>query len=390
LKTFSWRELLQLQLHRNLRTYATAGYQRTEVPGTTTDSYNAEAGIEHQLYESLRSHLDVHARRTDFDGLREDLVGATGRLDYRKQTGLGYLTAGYSRTLDYFERRGGDGIRQVLNETITLQSNQDQFLANPNVIRESIQVTDAQGVPYTENFDYEIVESGNRTGIRLLPGGSLSPGDLVFVDYRFEFTSDIDYVADDQVFRIRHDFQKWVKGLALYYRWHDLTNHGVPERAEGTLLEFEEHVAGLNYRYKQVEWTEEATKYRSNFSDYDRLLTQFGGNHPLGKGLRWGWTAGLTLTDYKEEIPGADEDSEFWFATTRFTGPLTKRGYWSVEGRAQKETGRTDRTVLGVLGKIGLRWRQVRVESGARFEHYDTFDNERDRSHVFVQVARMF
>ncbi|MBI5155070.1 hypothetical protein HZA57_07520, partial [Candidatus Poribacteria bacterium] len=59
------------------------------------------------------------------------------------------------------------------------------------------------------------------------------------------------------------------------------------------------------------------------------------------------------------------------------------------EARAQHETGRTDRTLVGLVAKTGVKWRKLRLEAGARAEHDDVFNSERDRLHVFVQLSRI-
>jgi len=393
LETFDWRERLQLQHTRTFRTYYQAGYQRNNVQDGHVNSYRGEAGAEHKLYKSLQSHVDIHGRRTEFqDDLRENVVGGTGRVDYRKRTGLGYLTAGYSRTLDRFERKGGGtGIQFIINESLTLRSGVTSFLENPDVIGTSIVVTDPQNqVVYLEGFDYDVLLLGNRTGIEIHPGGNLSDGDTVFVDYQFEFDSDFHYYSDDQDFHIRHDFQKLLTGLSVYYRWHDLSAHDLPNDRDLRVLTYTDQMVGGKFRWKDLEWTEEYREYDSNVTSYRQLRSQLDGSHRLTPTLRWGWTAGIINTGYLERIPGDGKDADFYFASTRVNGSLLRNGYWSVEGRGQKETGRTERTLLGVLGKLGFKWRQVRVETGARYEHFDVFDSERDRAHVFVQIARVF
>lgn len=392
LETFNWRERLQLQHTKNFRTYYMANYQRTNLPGAYIHSYRGEVGADHRLYKSLRTHLDVHGRRTQYVGLREDVVGATGRVDYRKRTGAGVLTAGYSRTLDRFERTGGTGSQPVLDEPITLEFGTVQYLENANINPASVIVTDpANEVTYVEGFDYQIVQSGDRVGIELLPGGLLSEGDTVLVDYQYEYDSDFDYISDDQMFHIRHDFQKLIKGLSLYYRWHDLATHQLPDDRDLRILEYTDQVAGMKYRFwKKVEWTEEYREYNSLHTNYRQIRSQLDGSHRLSPRLRWGWNMGMLNTEYVEGIPGDGTDADYLFAGTRFTGSILRNGYWSVEGRAQEETGLTERTLFGALAKLGFRWRKIRMETGAKYEHYDVYDNERDRTHVFVQVARLF
>ncbi|MFH0794315.1 MAG: hypothetical protein V2A74_09825 [bacterium] len=392
LENFYWLERLQLQHTPNFRTYYLASFARNIFEQTTIDTYRAEVGLEHRLYQSLDSHLDVHWRNTKFDGSEEEEKGVTGRLNYRKHTPWGYLTAGYGRTLNRYDRSGSSGTRTILDESVTLQSGLTTFLSNPGVVATSIRVTDLTGlIPYTENFDYTVETQGNRTGLRILAGGLINDGDTVLVDYEIEFISDISYVSDDQDFYVRYDIEKYLEGLSLYYRWHDLSAHDVPDVADLSILVFTDEIVGFNYNWRQLTWTEEYEKYRSNFGNYNQLRSQIEGNHHINQHLKWGWHAGLLMVEYdnEQEDPRGDK-SKMVFAGTTLAGSFRNNGFWELEARARKETGRTEETALGVLGKIGMRWRKLRLEAGGRVEQFDRFNSKRDRIHAFFQIAREF
>lgn len=100
LRSYYWQERLDWQHTPNLSSYVTANALRNEFESGETDTLRGEAGLDHQLYRSLRSHVDIHARHTDFGGVTENRVGPTARFDYRKETGAGVFSAGYARTLD--------------------------------------------------------------------------------------------------------------------------------------------------------------------------------------------------------------------------------------------------------------------------------------------------
>jgi hypothetical protein len=386
------QERLQLQHGPNLRTYYLASYLRNELDPYTIDTYRAEAGFEHRLYQSLDSHLDAHWRQTDFDTSSEREYGLTGRLHYRKHTGWGYLTGGYGLTLNKLERKGHSGRRIILDEQVTLVAGITAFLSYPDVIQGSIVVTDTSGfITYTEGFDYEVEVRGNHTGLRLMPGGLLTDGDIVLVDYEIIFVSDLDYITNDQSFHLRHDWQRYLKGLSLYYRWHDLSALDVPSDVDLTILEFDDHLIGFAYNWRHLTWTEEYESYHSTSGDYDQIRSQIEGNHRLNRYLKLGWRIGLLLVDYDDEIADPrDDDSKILFGGATLSGSIRNHGYWQLEAHARKETGRTEEILLGALGKLGFRWRKMRISAGARVEQHERFDNTRDRYHVYLQIAREF
>lgn len=392
-ETFSWSERLRIQLTDRLSTYAQGSYLRNSTDTSTVETFRGEAGVDHLLYESLRSHFNIHWRQTQFDDSEETQAGVTGRLDYRKRTGWGVLTAGVGATLDQISREGGTGTRPIFDEEIVIVSGTTHFLANADVVRDSIIVTDPTGtIVYVENFDYEVIVIGRRTGIRLLPGGILADGDTVHVDYRFVFSTDIEYHQLDTMVHARHDFTHLVPGLALYASRRDVNPGGLDDEEEDRVLELTDQMAGVRYRWRWLTWTEEYQQYRSNFGDYDQFRSRLEGSHRLNNRLRWGWNIGYDVTEYSNGVSDVDDTSKFLFAGTTLNGSFLQNGngYWTVEARGSQETGRTDRTIFGVLGRVGVQWRKMRVEGGARFEQFDVFDSKRDRLHAFVQVARTF
>ncbi|GAB4321332.1 MAG: hypothetical protein Kow0059_16010 [Candidatus Sumerlaeia bacterium] len=389
-ESFYWLERLQLQHTPRLRTYYQASYLQNSFQDSSVDTWTAEAGIEHKLYESLDEHLDIHWRRTDFDSTKEDVYGVTGRLNYRKITAWGLLTAGYGLTVDQYQRTGPSGGQDVIDEPLTLSFNFTAFLSQTDVKSGSITVTDPTGlITYIEGFDYLVEERDGRTGLRLLPGGRLNEGDSVLVDYEVDFDSSLEYVAVDQNFFIRHDFERIVPRLALYYRWRDLSTSGAPDDAR--ILEYTSHLFGLAYRWKDLTWTEEFEKYESNFSSYDQLKSQIEGSHRLWHSVRAGWNVGYLMIDYDDgDGDPRGDSSDILYAGANLNGRIKRTGFWELTARARRETGRTEETLLGLLARVGGRWRKVRFEAGVRVEEHERFDSTRDRLHVYMSIAREF
>jgi hypothetical protein len=355
-------------------------------------SYRGEIGLNHKLFDSLESHLDLHWRESDFAGTTERQFGPTGRLNYIKQTPWGNLNLGYALTVDQVERNGGTGSRLIPRESLTLHTNTNNFLSQPAVIDASIQAFTSDGLaPLIEGFDYELIHQGNRTALRIIPGGRLIDGQVVLVDYSVEFTSNIRFTSTDQDFHANYDFERFLRGLSIYYRWHDLAALGAP-KDDLSILEFTDQLAGFTYRWHWLTWREEYDMYRSNFSDYNQLLSQLEGLHNVGSRLKLGWHLGATLTDYQNQpgMPSYFNYDNAYYAGASLRGPLRTNGYWELGAEARKERGQTDETLLGVLGKLGMRWRKTKVEAGVRVEDRKRHEAQRNRSSIFLQFSREF
>lgn len=392
LTTYYWQEHLQSQLSENLRGYLTGSWSRNDYSTRTVDTYRGEAGLDHDLFKSLRSHIDIHARRTEYDPQREDRIGATGRLNYRKATPAGVLSAGYARTIDRVERTGQSSTQEIRDESHTLRTSDAEFLDESNVIEGSIVVTDTNNeVTYSEGFDYEVVRRGNRIGLRVLPGGLLADGDSVLVDYSVITEGDLRYLADDQDIYIRHDFTRYIPGLSLYARQHDAWARDVSGPAsDARFNEYTDRTFGLRQEWRDFAFTSEYQDYDADSGGYNQWRNQLEGNHALNSRVRVGWNAGINDTEYDRDEDARNEDrhSQYLFAGTHIDGTIARNGFWKIEARSMRETGRTERTINGILARVGLNWRRMTFEAGARFEQYDVSDTDRDRVQVFVGFKR--
>lgn len=389
--SLNWEERLQLQHRDNLSSYYLFNYLRDHLHGDTLNTYRAEAGVDHKLFESLGEHLDLHWRQSDFANATEREFGPTARLDYHKSLPWGSLAMGYSGTVERVEHEGGGGVILIHREALTMRTGVSTFLQHPGVIVSSIVVTSEDRLTtFFEGFDYEVVLQGNRVALRPLPFGRLNGGQTVRVDYNVEFTGDISFTSADQDFNINYDFAKYLEGLSLYYRWHNLSTSGAPAN-DFSILRFRDNLAGFSYTWRGFTWREEYEDYHSTFGSYNQILSQVEGLHAIGNQLRWGWNAGFRKIDYKDgERPPGQQFENALFAGTMLRGTIRTHGYWEVQAQARKETGQFDETLLGVMSKLGFHWRKAKLELGVRAEERKQIETERDRFGMFLQFSREF
>lgn len=403
IRNFSWHERLQFQHTPNLRSYYLLNYLRNQARQSVIETYQTEAGIDHRLFKSLNTHFDTHWKEVDYPqasnslggvtGRADSYTGVTGRADYRKHTPWGNLTSGYAVTVDDVQLTGRSGIRSVLDEALTLIPTIPQFLANNNVILGSILITDVGGLTtYAEGFDYEVDRRGARTGIRLLLGGRITEGATVLVDYTFQSPTDINYISTAQSFNVRYDFERYLRGLSLYYRWHNLEAGGSQNNADLANLAMTDRLLGASYAWRWLTWTEEFERFTSVSTGYDQLRSQIEGRHLLTGSTQWMWNVGALQTQYTAKTGGLNglNHSEALYASTGFRGSMLGSGHWELEGSGRRETGVTDELLLGFLGQVGMKWRQLNFSAGARIEQRDEFNTSRNRVNVFFQVSRKF
>jgi len=389
LKTYFWRERLRWQHSDTLRSYLQASTTQNEYSQREVDTHRFEAGLNHKLFESLESHVDLHGRQTEYDPITENQYGATGSLKYRKETPWGELSAHYERTIDQFERNGEQRTIDIVNEVHSLGTGGTRFLRNENVIPESVRVTNLQrNSTFSNGFDYVVVESGNRVGIRALPGGRITPGTSVSVDYRYRIDFDFEYISDDEEFYLRHDFLDILDGLAIYGRLHSLEprDSNDPDRE---LLDYNDRMAGFELDWKPLRWREEYEQHRSNYNSWNQWRNSLEGTHSLNSRLKFTWSGGVNLTEYDEELSDTGEDSTTaQFLTGRLDGQVGQGGFWSFQGRMEKEEGIVDQTIYGMLARVGYDWRKSTFELGAQYDVREYEDSERENTKVFLQIER--
>lgn len=388
LDTYFWQERLELKPTDNLRTYLMGSALRNDYTDNKIDTYRGEAGIDHELFKSLKSHLDLHGRRTDYGAVTEDRYGATARVNYRKTNPLGVFSAGYSRTLDVVDRSGGTATNGIIDESHVVTYATPTFLDNADVVDSSLVVTDgANQIVYTEGFDYEIVKQGRRTGIRALPGGLLPDNSTVLIDYRLEIDGSLKYLADDEDIHARQDFHKYLKGLSVYAQRHAMRTHRVESELDPQLLEYVDQSVGARQEWRAYALSSEYQEYRDDLGGYDQWRNQVEGNHGISRRLRWGWNAGVTTTDHiTKDDKDLNDHSRYYYAGTNLNGTFARNGYWKVEARSMRETGRVDQTIHGIIARLGFDWRRLTVEGGARFEEYDVYESDRQRVQLFTSL----
>jgi hypothetical protein len=392
LRSWYLEELLRYNASRLARPYIRASARRNEFDIRNVDTYRAEAGFDGDLFESLSYHFDLHATHPDYETFTEDRYGPTGRLDYRKLTGAGLLSAGYSRTLDQVERSGMTGIVPIIDEPLVIRTAVATFLQETNVIASSIVVTDTSSqIVYQEGFDYEIVLQGARVGLRALPGGLLPDGTAVLVNYSIDAQGDQSYLADDEAFSVRHDFSRFVKDLSLYGRRHTFRARNVDVPGDLNVVEYTDDTVGLRQGWREFAFTTEYEMYDDDLGGYDRWLNQLEGYHDLGREIRLGWNLGSIQTWYNDDFSAEEDDKDdHLFASAHLDGSFARTGYWRLEGNIMDDTGRTERTTKGIIGRIGYQWRRITLETGARYEDYDAPSNDHERMQFFLGMKYHF
>ncbi len=170
----------------NLRLSGSVELQDQEDQLGQRTSDRAFADFEHTLWGSLTSRAGARVQRVDLEaGGSQDRDEASLELDYVRHPPRG---GALSLRLGGRLRRDDEdlpGERAVASEDRVYEPGVPIFL-EPGAVAATVEVTDTQGEPFVEGFDYELRQTGELIEIQVLPEGSIFPGETLRVSYGVE------------------------------------------------------------------------------------------------------------------------------------------------------------------------------------------------------------
>jgi hypothetical protein len=160
--------------------------------------HDLEVGLVHQFYRSIRS-----AATAGTEILRSDFVRHTNArggfdFDYTKEIPGGRLGLRFAPNWHYRNEDTVDGFLPVADESHAVLVGVPIYLNNPRVDSQTILVVDSGTARiYQEGVDYEVIQEGIRTALRVIPGSDLDPdvavpppSSTIEVSYQYELLPD--------------------------------------------------------------------------------------------------------------------------------------------------------------------------------------------------------
>jgi hypothetical protein len=174
-----------------LNTELSYDFDRFESDGESSTSNSGFFSLSHRLYESVTTSLGLSGDHSDQEAGERATLGSNLSLAYSKRFPL---DSRLLIDLDFRHRVEDNDFdaqqSRVRGEELPITDLSGNFLANRNVNSASIEVFESlSGAPLLEGIDYFFDVIGDRTSINPLPGGSIDPGDVVFVNYVFDLDS---------------------------------------------------------------------------------------------------------------------------------------------------------------------------------------------------------
>lgn len=228
---------------------------------------DVEGRIEHQLFESLRSHLSynyVTVSQTFYD--EKINCGEIG-FDYIKKIPSGSLRLNYSYTLSSENRTNVFGTISILDESKILTDGAVNLLNNPFVDRNSIIVKNAAGtIIFQESFDYVLIPRGIYFEIQRVPGSQIADGEIVLVSYKAEQQPSLDF--DSKLNRYGAGISVLNNFVEFYFNGANQNYTNISEVNSDYLKTLNQKLYGIRISYEYLDIGVEYEDYRSNITPY--------------------------------------------------------------------------------------------------------------------------
>jgi hypothetical protein len=374
-------------------------YTFTRYSDDFSDAYDNyfRAGVQHQLYESLTSTLDVHGAdsRSSAEGseLDADTIGTLETENYTKHLGTwGRITVGNSANYDFTEQHTIGTEIFIAREAHTVTSASAFFrLKVPRNTGIASITGDAahafqplvQGVDYTVDTTVDPWQVTIQFASLTVQGLQSANGSVkVLVSYSAIPNPTGTYSSLSDQFQVRLDLFNQL--LSFYSRLDIIRNHA--DITGFVLQDLTQLQSGVDFTWHGLYANANYTDQHSTFYDYHTASLSEGysfrlpGNAGMGIDLHQQWS---TATP-NQHITYEDFLAHFdWQPTSHLN--------WKIEGGIQRQRGGgTDQDLA--IARTHLEWTQgkIRIHLGYEYQNQDLSGETRESHFIYLRARRYF
>ncbi len=306
------------------------------------------ASLRHRLYESLASSFSPYYFNSDGSSFSQDSYGVSLNEEYVKKLGkIGRISSGAGLAYSQEKRKSADNLIYVIGEPHTLATGMLVFLDKPRADPATVAVTDTTGtVTYVLNTDYLLSIIGERAQIQRIPGGGISDGQAVKVDYQAKSARLLEFNTLGENYHSRMDFLNDL--LGIFYRLNKESHPDISGGEDFVAQTVNDRTIGGDLRYKNLSVELSRENYDSNLSPYiqDRVKESFFFN-PSEKS-----TLTFDSSQCKVNLTAAQEIQKFFDIVSRYSLGLNSYSRVNAElgFRWQSGTGIDLNDMAGGLG----------------------------------------
>lgn len=396
--------MLDLSMEHTVHLRSFYDYSFARYTGEGAESVNqlARAGLQHQLYDSLSTTIDVHGGLADNTSpgatLDQQGAGTTLSVDYSKRLGeWGHLSINDSASYDLTHQTSTGSQLSINNESHTVPATGLFFLTQPldlslqsvTFYNGSATLTLVRGT--APAGDYDLITTTDPWQIRIYSTGpnhlDLSSSPVVQVNYTVQPNPTGSYSVFNDQFQVRLDFWHQRAGVYARYNFND-------DQADSPGFVFEnisEFQAGGDVAWQGFRAAANFTDRHSSLYDYQSVTLSEG--YSLRAGPRS--TAGIDLRQQWSTYPNAGTNSTPDLTYYSFTAhydwqPVSSLSWNSELGYEQQSGAGEDQNLI--VARSYLNWfvGKLELHLGYEFQNQEYTAESRERNYVFLRMRRNF
>ncbi|MFV2070175.1 MAG: hypothetical protein ACC645_24675, partial [Pirellulales bacterium] len=235
----------------NLRTRYVFNSRWSDSVAQTSTNLSPNFFLTHQLYDSLRSNLEIFGQFEDASFRTRNEFGGRVDVNYLKQLGdWGRLNINVSPQASMIYNRLEEDAATIFDERHVMVGLQSTILRQQDIVESSIVVTDENGsIVYDEGplGDYVVnqVSGGFETELVRTPISNIADGQLVLVDYEYELPGDGDTLLTGvAVYTSLAFLDHW----SVFGRYDNINYHVLSGSQDALRFnDYNRYVAGMEY-----------------------------------------------------------------------------------------------------------------------------------------------
>jgi len=380
----------------NLHTTATYTLGASSGSGYHTVQHYVIAALNHQLYESLGSHLDVHGLEADSRSsgatLDSTTYGVTGTFTYTKRLGQwGSLSANTSESFDLTDQRSAGGELVIPSESYTIPAAGPMIirLRSPRVV--SITSITKNNVPLDPD-EWRALVGSDPWQVQFLGGGAhaVTSGDTVVITYIVQPNPTGTYTTTNFVggFMVRF----WHDQLGVRLNYQSTTNH--TSTSGFVLQDLTQYQVGTDANWHGLRGDASYTHVRSTLYSFQNRSLSESYSVPFSSSS----TLGLTFNQQWINYPAGSGDSAQRAEDLSYYNYLLHYDWHPggglsvhVEGGLQQQRGTLEDQNL-LAARVHLAWVRGKLEVHCGFDHenLEYVNDVYGRNFVFLRMRRNF
>ncbi len=382
--------ILNWQHNDNVNSFYRFLYTDSEEELQTIKQKRFTGGVNYNDNKRINGTADIHLEDSKNTGLEFQSQGANYQINYNRPVAMGFITTGYSGSVEYRDQTSEDAVLSIFNEEHELIGTTQVNLSRQFIVESSIEVWNTgRSQVYIEGTDYRVLRVGSTTQIQRLSNGNIVDGQLVLVDYDYQTGGTFAYnlLGNNVVLQ-------WspARNYDLYIRYNKLDQKlregdpSIPLNSSDSYMyggsASQPLLSGITLGGQAYirDHNEEITPYLLRYLDAFVAL-------PLPRVTKLRLSTRRQLIDNENSI----EDVDLTAYILRLQGRPWLRTQMNYEYNYEKDVGGTLKRLL-VIQRVQFRWafRQLSLSANAYYTQEKQGSTDRDRWSIRVNMLRSF